>query len=331
MRGRAARRLSLVLAVAVALAAARAADEAAGEARDRRRHPPPGRLVDVGGRRLHIMCAGQGTPAVVIITALGGPAADWAEVQRVLAQDTCVCLYDRAGLGWSESPRRRRTAVGMAAELHALLEGAGIGPPYVLAGHSLGGLIAQVFASLYPAEVAGIVLIDSSHPRQSSRLPKTHLRHRRGGKLLEAARDWARPLGLRRASRDLGIRSVEQGSLSSRGRRADLGELLAFDGICRDTARLVNGFGALPLTVITSSERDPNVQPGSRAYRARDRSHPEWARLQDELAALSTDSEHIVAARAGHFIHRDDPDLVTDAITALVHGARSAPSATATP
>src|SRR5882672_4112225 len=127
------RRLGGTLAAgAAALGLASAAYQAAGESRDRRRQPPPGRLIDVGGHRLHIVCAGQGSPPVVIVPALGATAEDWREVQGRVATDTTVCVYDRAGLGYSESPRRHRTARRMAEELHALLHGAGIAPPYVL-------------------------------------------------------------------------------------------------------------------------------------------------------------------------------------------------------
>src|SRR5262245_3123277 len=97
------------LAAAMALGLASAAYQAAGEARDRRRFPPPDRLVDVGGYRLHLLCAGQGSPAVVVIPALGGAALGWLTIQRSLATETTVCLYDRAGLGWSDLAHGRRT------------------------------------------------------------------------------------------------------------------------------------------------------------------------------------------------------------------------------
>lgn len=106
-----ARIMGALAAAAAALGLANAAYQAAGEAEDRRKLPPPGRLVDVGGCPLHIMCAGQGGPAVVIIPALGASSEAWADVQRAVAQETTVCSYDRAGLGWSDSrpdtaPRR---------------------------------------------------------------------------------------------------------------------------------------------------------------------------------------------------------------------------------
>jgi pimeloyl-ACP methyl ester carboxylesterase len=309
------------LAAAVAtLGLASAVYQAVGEVRDRRRNPPPGRLVDVGGYQLHIMPAGHGTPAVVVIPAMGDSGSEWLDVQRAIAQQTEVCLYDRAGLGWSDSPPRRRTAATMAGELHALLRGADIMPPYVLVGHSMGGLVARVFIQRYPDEVTGLALVDSSHPGQTSRLPKIEMRNYRGGKLLETALARTRPLGLRRLVHDLGLR----GSASigrSQHRRAAYSELLAFDAICREVS---GGFGDLPLAVVTSSELIPNQPAGSRAQRARRRFYPAWATLQDELAMLSTNSTHDVSDRAGHYVHRDDPELVIRVITALVAQARPA-------
>jgi len=304
--------------MAAVLGLASAAYQAAGEASDRRKNPPPGCLIDVGGYRLHILCAGQGSPAVVVIPALGSPGSEWLEVQRAIAHETAVCVYDRAGLGQSDSPVRRRTAATMAGELHALLHGAGCRPPYVLVGHSLGGLVARFFIHLYPNEVAGLALIDSSHPGQRGRLPKTEMQDYRGGKLLEVTLAWARPLGLRRLARDLGFRKAAPVAWS-RHRRADSGELLAFDAICR---QVTGDLGDLPLTVVTSSERDPNRAPGSRAQRGRSRCYRAWAVLQDELATLSANSKHAVANRAGHHVHRDDPELVTRAILDLVERAR---------
>jgi pimeloyl-ACP methyl ester carboxylesterase len=305
-------------AATAAFALASAAYQALGEARDRRRTSPPGRLVDVGGYRLHIMPAGHGTPAVVVITAMGDAGSEWLDVQRAIAQQTEVCLYDRAGLGWSDSPPRRRTAAAMAGELHALLRGAGIMPPYVLVGHSMGGLVARVFIQRYPDEVTGLALVDSSHPGQKGRLPKIEMRNYRGGKLLEAALAWTRPLGLRRLAGDLGLRQSASAG-RSRHRRAAYGELLAFDAMCREVA---GGVGDLPLAVVTSSELDPNQPAGSRTRRARHRFYPSWAALQGELATLSTNSTHVVSERAGHYVHRDDPELVTRVITALVAQTR---------
>jgi pimeloyl-ACP methyl ester carboxylesterase len=209
----------------------------------------------------------------------------------------------------------------MAEELHTLLHGAGIAPPYVLVGHSMGGLIARVFIQHYPGEVSGLALIDSSHPQQQKRLPKTGMRDYPGGMLLTAALEWMRPLGLRRLARDLGLHKAEHVDWS-RNRRADLGELLAFDAVCREAGKVSDLIG-LPLVVLTSAAIDPNYPTGSRRERARSRFYPGWVVLQDELAALSANSTRVAAQRGGHHRNRDNPDLVSDVIASLIRQMRS--------
>ena len=154
--------------------------ESVSEASDRRAYPPPGRLVDVGGYRLHINCVDTGSPTVVIDSGAGDWSATWSSwVQPGVAGTTRICTYDRAGLGWSDPGPLPRTAERFADELHTLLQRAGIPGPSVLVGHSLGGLTVRLFAHAYPAEVAGVVLIDSMSPRPGMHAapatpPQTH-------------------------------------------------------------------------------------------------------------------------------------------------------------
>lgn len=307
----------LFLAGAVALCAAGLASagyQAAAEARDRKRYPPPGRMVDVGGRPLHVIDMGAGSPAVIIVQALGTNALDFLGFYRSLASEAHVVVYDRAALGWSEPPRPgRRTHDVMARELHDLLAAAGISPPYLLVGHSLGGIIARRFAARYPADVAGMVLIDSSHEDQVRRLraegwwsnpPVSTVRHalKRGTRLLF--------LGLYRllSREDLSDVPPEYAGaaravgLTARARRADLRELLLTLRSHGDPPDL----GALPLTVLTAANRDAT-----------------WNAMQAEIAAISTESTHIVADFGGHFLQRDNPDLVRGAILEMLTRVRS--------
>jgi pimeloyl-ACP methyl ester carboxylesterase len=128
------------------------------------RTPPPGRLVSVGTHRLHLQCEGDGTPSVVFDAALGGSSLSWSFVFPAVARWTRACAYDRAGFGWSEAGPLPRTAGRIADELHTLLRTAGVPPPYVLVGHSFGGLVARIFAARHRKDVSGLVLIEPAYP-----------------------------------------------------------------------------------------------------------------------------------------------------------------------
>lgn len=136
-------------------------------------YPAPGRLVDVGGYKLHIYCEGEGSPTVVILAGSGVPSTYYWSVQNEAAQFTQVCIYDRAGYAWSEEGIGDLSPVGQVEDLNSLLTQAGIKPPYILAGHSYGGYIARLYAHAYPEEVSGLVMIDSAHEDQWTSYPQS--------------------------------------------------------------------------------------------------------------------------------------------------------------
>src|ERR671921_217182 len=162
----------------LALAVAGAIYQAIATELAERAYPPPGEMVDVRGHNLHINCVGQGSPTVVLDGGSGGFSAQWVRVQREVSDTTRVCAYDRAGMGWSEMGPDPRDAKRISSELHTLLGKAGIEGPYVLVGHSYGGLHMQTYAARYPDEVAGVALVDSStEPDQFSQRPETQDSH----------------------------------------------------------------------------------------------------------------------------------------------------------
>ena len=124
--------------------------------------PPPGKLVDIGGRKMHLNCSGSGAPAVVLEAGASAFAIDWSLVQPRIARTNRVCSYDRAGMGWSDSTPDVATADRIVRDLHALLSAAGEKPPYVLVGASMGGIYARLYQIEHPDEVAGLVLVDPS-------------------------------------------------------------------------------------------------------------------------------------------------------------------------
>ena len=165
--------LGLVI-VLLALVVAGAIYQAIATELAERAYPPPGEMVDVGGYSLHINCVGRGSPTVVLDAGSGLFSAQWVRVQREVSDTTRVCAYDRAGMGWSEMGPEPRDARQVCSELHTLLSKAGIDGPYVLVGHSFGGMYMQTYAARYPDEVAGVALVDSSiDPDQFSHQPVT--------------------------------------------------------------------------------------------------------------------------------------------------------------
>lgn len=316
-------RLTAIIATAVAAASGlSAAYQRIGEARDRRKYPPPGRLVDVGGRRMHILAMGVGSPTVVIVPALGANVLEWVRVLRAASPETTVCAYDRAGLGWSDPQPGPVTIDAMADDLQALLKGAGIAPPYIVAGHSMGGIVARRFQSRYPADVAGVLLVDSSHEDQARRLGGDRDR----ALLKRAARRRARILGLRRLGVQTGLASgfnaasldretvpeyagaAKAVSLTTGQRRAVVRELLL---LARSQGQPQN-LGDLPLTVLSAGN----------AQRRQWADWDTWCELQNELADLSSCSAHMYAVNADHFVHLHDPGVVVQAIRDLVTRCR---------
>jgi pimeloyl-ACP methyl ester carboxylesterase len=153
----------------VVISAVGASYESIAERRDLAATPPPGRLIDVGGHRLHLWCLGQGAPAVVFDSGLGGTAFDWYTVVRDVSRFTTACAYDRAGMGYSDAGPSPRTSRRIAGELAELVRLSGIKLPVVLVGWSYGGLFVRAYASEHESQVAGLLLVDASHEDQAGR------------------------------------------------------------------------------------------------------------------------------------------------------------------
>ncbi len=168
LRSRSRRWLLYPVIATMAVAAVGGGYETVGEATDAAAYPMPGQLFDVGGHRLHLECTGSGSPTVVLQPGMGEMSSNHAWIARALAEDTRVCAYDRAGRGWSDPVDSPQDANEIATDLHALLEAADVPGPYVMAGHSFGGLYTLTYAARYPDEVAGMVLIDTTAPASAT-------------------------------------------------------------------------------------------------------------------------------------------------------------------
>jgi pimeloyl-ACP methyl ester carboxylesterase len=321
-----------VITALLALSAIGATYQAVATEIDKRTYPPPGELVDVNGHLMHIDCIGEGAPTVILESGLGTMSADWANVQPQVAKTTRVCSYDRAGTGWSEIGPKPRDPRQISSELHTLLGKAGIDGPYVLVGQSFGGLYVRMYADLYPKEVAGMVLVDSSHPDMWTRLSPEVVATLSPPAWQVGAMTFLTRLGVFRLTggdmADCGLPAQEckeeQAYLRSTRYRVTWGrEMLAPD---RDAqVRATGDLGDKPLVVLSAGDHGRDLAAGV-SPTALARFERTWRTLQGELAALSTDSTHIVVERAGHSTlqtDRQDARVTSAEIKEVVQAART--------
>lgn len=286
--------------------------------RAKRDFPAPGRLLEVDGRLSHIYCTGRGSPIILLESGLDDRGSwSWAGIRDQLSQVSRVCAYDRAGIMWSEPRQSPRDAERIAGELHALLAAASEPPPYVLVGHSLGGLLVRVFDRRYPGEAAGFVFVDASHPEQDRRFP-AELRQLIEKKKSEPDQRWLfriiapyRVLVRERPTPRTAYwwRSFPEGVLA---------ESQAVDAMSEQAGR-TSTLGNRPVVVLTAGE--PLTMPGVSAE-GNAALRRTWMELHEELAGLSTNSDHRIVAGAGHYVHEDRPEAVVTAVRDVVTAVR---------
>jgi len=321
------RGLIALLFLSLALALLGAAYQAIATVTDRQHFPPPSQLVDVGGYRLHINCIGQGSSTVILESGLANPSSIWGWVQPEVARGTRVCAYDRAGVGWSDAGPEPRDGQQIARELHMLLGRANIPGPYVLVGHSAGGLYVRVYAAQYPQDVAGMVLIDVEHPDQWTQNPEGQAQFQRYTRLNRGLSVFAR-LGMTRAlnffplNHDLPPESAAAfKAFVDTTKFADVNAdefaaQLATDAQLRGASTL----GAIPLMVLTAPGRH-DFPPAQAA--ALEQIHQA---NQRELARLSSNSVQRVVDGATHSslqIKRAEAQITSVAILQVVAAVRT--------
>jgi pimeloyl-ACP methyl ester carboxylesterase len=307
--------LWLVVALLI-LAVAGAIYQTIATERAERAYPPPGEMVDVGVYSLHINCVGQGSPTVVVDGGSGEMSAQWVWVQREVSDSTRVCAYDRAGMGWSEMGPQPRDAKQISSELHTLLTKADIEGPYVLVGHSFGGLYMQTYAARYPDKVAGVALVESSHPDQFSYRQVARDSYEPQKQIFSVFSLAAR-LGIIRLVSKLAPTSPE---LPQQQRV----QIDALSPSTRQVSTTALEFRATPQTVTqTRSLRSLGDKP--LAVVTAGTSEPEWLKLQDDLATLSSNSTHPVVKGATHtsvMYDRSDAQVTSAAIVDVVQAVR---------
>jgi pimeloyl-ACP methyl ester carboxylesterase len=314
--------------VSVALLGAGYIYEQARELADRRRYPPPGKLVDVGDQRMHLLCEGDAAgPTVVIEQGIGSPSIVWRAVQTAIAQFARVCTYDRPGFLWSDPAATSRSLEDRVADLHALLKRADVPSPYILVGHSMGGLLVRQFARAHPDLVAGLVLVDS--PDET-----TVFRHAlqpvfaQGVRMQQILGVLCRFGVLRLVGRFVPMLMLpddEVGyALCVRPRHAaavadDMRAMMNASAAIRQPAA-PGSMGDCPLIVLAHGVPFPPMAAAMEEG---------WSDGLRRVADLSTDSELVVAHKSGHLIYVDEPDLVVESVRRVYAAVREGKRLTA--
>ena len=337
-------------AVVVVLSIAGTIYEQIGRARDAKRLPPRvGQAVDIGGRTINLYCSGEGGPTVVFESGGDGLGYDWVLVQPGVAKFTRACWYDRAGVGWSDPPDRPRTSATIVNDLHETLRRAGVNPPYVLVGGSVGGMYIRIFTQKYPSEVAGLVLVDASHPDQReppamkspvSRVPAWvretmcaafPLAARTGVvRLMQPGRvpvprkfseEQRRTYAALKKQVKTSVAAGQQSCLATDGGRV-FRETGTGNPEVDDAARNSGDLGDRPLIVLTGG-RDNEMSPRNAEERQIADFRNVWVNdLQASLAKLSTRGKQVIVPKAGHMIGDEVPEAVVGAVNDVVEQVR---------
>ena len=269
----------------------------------------PGKLYSVDNHRLHLNCKGDGHPVVILEAGLGGFSLEWFYVQEDLAKLTQVCSYDRAGYGWSDWSPGPRTTMRIVDELHALLKTAEIKPPYLLVGHSFGGFNMLYFSKSHPELIAGLVLVDSSHPDQFSRLSDMPgLNEENRSRQVISFFDTRRVLYLYPEKiRDLALQFLTSRKAFDTQRR----EHNSF----KDSAMQVRELGKMPALPMIVVSRGKSEWPDNPRGHTLENS---WQALQRELLDMVPDGTQMIAEGSGHLIQLERPDVVVRAVSKML-------------
>lgn len=301
-------------------------------ARDAKLYKPVNQMVDVNGLQMRLDCRGGGSPTVVLEAGGQSPSFVWIRIQDQVAGFTRVCSYDRAGYGWSDAVHETMHPEQVADMLHTLLENGGEGPPYLMVGHSFGGIYIRVFTEKHPDEVVGMVLVDSSHENQNELAPPAlaqspeYAQRKKGAVTSLRLIQIAEPIGLLRAIKflDAGVASMSLPEQETGSVLAQMYRTGFMGAYSRETIMMMNyssqpaKLGDLPLIVLSRKidaqdmvEQIPStLQSMELAQQMAEVANG----MQEELAALSTRGQWIVVEDSGHFIQLEKPQVVIDAI-----------------
>lgn len=295
------------------------------------KYPPPGRLIDVGGRNIHLDCRGKRSPTVILEAGLDSYGTlSWAKVHDSVGRVTRVCAYDRAGIMWSEPKSTPQHADAVAEDLHAVLVAAGEKGPFVLVGHSIGGPYNMAYTRKFGDEVAGLVFVDASHPDQIARFAE--LANAPPDSTSEAMQiasslAWTGIIRLKAAAdgtHDVPVHVTEKvEAFISTSLAAMTSENMNIDRTLREAGGL-RTLGGRPLVVLTAMAPLSNdaLKAENMSRQEDTRRRGVWRKLHEDEASWSTRSRHQLLADSGHYIQFARPDVVVAAILEIVNTVR---------
>ncbi len=307
---RAARRAGRAIALLLALPIGAASGQVLLEAREAARYPAPGRQADVGGRKVHVDCMGQGSATVVFESSGLSGAAEWERILPEVARRTRACAYDRAGMGWSDPVGGSRTARDFVDDLSAALESASERPPYVLVGHSAGGVLVRAFQAVHPSEVSALVLVDTATASVMARWPRVVPAWHR---TLRFSERLAR-LGLVRVLNPLNIRG-RSAAFTYRARTFGAADQLV--GAIAAALPSLPEVSDLPTVVLAHGRAGDWAGPGILDPDDAPAIERDWQAAQRELAA-GPHGSLVVAERSGHMIPEEQPELLVSAVASVL-------------
>ena len=299
---------------------------------DEKAYPPPGKMVDIGGYRLHINCSGEGGPTVIFDAGAGCNSMEWSLVQPAVSKFTSTCSYDRAGNGWSDESPLERTSENIVYELHTLLKNANVPAPYVLVGHSFGGINVLLYANKYPNEVAGVVLVDSSHEDFLDKMPKLP-KPNYNMQLFLTYVGWTRIMqtyfSTYKKSLEIFPAEVQNAyptkTSTSMFIRTLLKEHASLDKSLKQLQLTGGKLGDKPLIVITAGKTFTAEEVGMSEKQVEEIAKV-WEVLQQDLVSKSTNSKQIIANYSGHIVTREQPEIIVEAIREMIQNVKNTSS-----
>lgn len=297
----------------------------------------PGKIAAIAGGKWHYRVLGEGPITIVMEAGQNETSLTWSKVAPVVARHARVFIYDRAGLGWSTPSPNPRTADHILSELNQLLDQAGIAPPYILVGHSMGGFYMKLFADAHPQHVKGLVLVDSAHEQQFQRFSPEQMQA-----IEKYKRQFIGQFKTLQVMADLGLLAMNLDAIPADPRlpqdaviqykavlakgpemfAAMIGEFQAQDASFQQASDRDIRELKIPLAVIRHGKKDPIVPADEMDAKTLDHTEQVWQAMQSELAGLSANSRLLIASQSGHYVQLDEPELVIDTILKILEQVR---------